>query len=522
MEIADHDAVLNNVANRRLAVSVVASLELDAPRPGCTTHSPKLLPPGYLLHYPINILIHIFRLASRDDRSTLLALSRVSKFFHEVCKPLAPPIFTPSRATYIMELMELGRGTRAELDRQPITLPDLEQIQNLQDEHPSKPTVCNPLHGKSYSSPRPHTEREMCNRETQVEPGDSKTTASPRGYLLNYPVDLLTRIFELICFNDAAAGRSLCLVSKGFYAVVKPIMLCWVQLKRPTQILHLAHLVPVDVAARVGILRLTINIPDMRKALLCEEPHWGEEDRFDRFSWDSECWGDPDAGYDSDESGGSDKSSNSFGSDVAFLASSEGGSWENHMYDSDEELNRGREQWPWDAELEKAMGIINSAISGILLAVAPTLRNLELISMDPRLNIDLEIFPKLSELTISTPELHVLNTRRDHLFPALKYLWIQARPGIGFIELDDLVYHAPSVTEIRVPSPSHGDCHFLRQFIRALATPQDPPVTSEGREVFRYVEKIYVRHRVGFNPNKVFKPDEPLFATWKRVVRLLR
>ncbi|KAF8877257.1 hypothetical protein BD779DRAFT_1804024 [Infundibulicybe gibba] len=339
------------------------------------------------------------------------------------------------------------------------------------------------------------------------------TTASPRGYLLDYPIGLLTRIFELVCVDDQAAGRSLCLVSKGFYMAMRPVMFHWMQLKKPTQILRLAHLVLIGVAARAGTRRLTIDIPKLGKALLHEELDWSERDGIGSFHWDPSVWGDPDLdseGSDEPESLDESESSDEYSDtslsdeeidieeDVAFFISSEG----------------RLEKWPWDDGLEKAEALVNTATSNIVHAVAPALRNLELISMDPRLSVALPIFPELSELTIHVTQLHFLAACSRVLFPVLKYLCIQGKLDKDYIDLDDLIYHAPSITKMRVPFGRD----FLRVLIGKLAIPSLHGTTSidgEGR-MFEYVEEICVDHSIDDEADKVFGPDEPLFATWKR------
>ncbi|KAF8887559.1 hypothetical protein BD779DRAFT_1526926 [Infundibulicybe gibba] len=514
--------------------------------------SPKPLPFGYLLHYPINILIHIFWLASRRDISTIIALSCVSRFFHEVCKPLMPSSFTLSRATYITNLLELGSaGAQVKLYRELTNIPDMGRIQKLQGEYPSKLAIHaeRSLYGRSYSNPRSRIERKMCDRETQVEVGDLQVPSwsslvsarfirrpqpPPRGYLLDYPIDLLTHIFGLVCIDDLTAARSLCLVSKGFYMAVKPVMFYWIHLKELNQALWLAHLVSVDVTARVGIRRLIIDTfgLQLEKALRLEELDWNERDNLGSFRWDSSYWGDPDAEYASEsegseepeesyDSGSSDESEESHSSvekmdieqDMAFFASSEGKLRGNLVYGPGEELTVG-EKWPWDDGLQKAKAFINNTISDILHTVAPVLWNLELISKNKRLSVTLPIFPELSELTIRITLLHFLRAHHRVLFPALKCLRIQGRLRDSRINLDYLIHHAPSITEMHVPF----DERFLRTLIGKLATPS-PHVAPKGEEERRFVwvERVFVSYDPYDEVLEVFEPDEPLFATWDRV-----
>ncbi|KAF8877256.1 hypothetical protein BD779DRAFT_1804023 [Infundibulicybe gibba] len=511
---------------------------------------------------------YIFWLASRDDRSTLLALSRVSMFLHEVCKPLVPSPYTLSQTTYITDLMQLGHRrteTQVELYRQLVNIPDMGHIQKLRDEYPSKTTIRAEqfLYGRPYSSPRPCIEREMCDRETQVESGDSevpswvgtsqyiirKPQPPPQGYLLDYPTDLLTRIFELACIDDPAASRLLCLVSKGFYIAVKPVMFYWIQLKKLNQILRFVHLVSADAVARVGIRRLTIETLGigLEKTLLLEELDWNEKDSFGKFYWDSNYWGDPGARYiyrskglgDSDEledsselassdeseyshelAESSDESEDSYDSDeeldieqdVAFLASPEGQLRKNLTYGLDGELTDGA-RWPWDIGLNKVESLINNATSDILHTVAPVLWNLKFILKHQKLNITLPVFPELSELTIHVTLLHLLGARPHVLFPALKYLCIQGSLGDNRINLDDVTHHAPVITEIQVPFGRD----FLRTFIEKLAIPLAASMGGKRRG-FEHVEKVYVGQTIYEQVYEVFGPDEPQFATWKSLV----
>ncbi|KAF8877270.1 hypothetical protein BD779DRAFT_1804032 [Infundibulicybe gibba] len=390
MEIADHDTALNNAigtklqraANHGLAAPAASSSEIGMRHPFSQPASAWVSPP--LPHQHPHSL---FWLASHRDRTTLLALSRVSKFFHEVCKPLVPPALTLSEqhTSQFMELDTKHWDTASVISSSLIYL-----------------TWGIFVRATIFES-APHVEREVCDRKHRPQP-------PPPGYLLNYPIDLLTRIFELACVGDPAIGRSLCLASKGFYAVVKPVMLYRVELRKPSQILRLAHLVSVDATARAGIRHLTIDIPKLGEALLHEEPDWGEKDEIGKFRWDSGYWGDPDVKYIDDskspeelgsldkpenrdeskslgESESSDESEDSSDSgeemdikqDMDFLASSEGQLFGNLAYGPDGELTEGG-RWPWDIGLEKARALVDNATPDILHAVAPILRNLELIS----------------------------------------------------------------------------------------------------------------------------------------------
>ncbi|KAF8887552.1 hypothetical protein BD779DRAFT_1800562, partial [Infundibulicybe gibba] len=488
MQAIIFETPLNNETTRRMA-NREAQTQHGFPKWNRTIvreHIPRRfrpLPLGYLLRYPIDILIRIFRLAC-DDATTPPSLSRVSKFFREVCKFITAK-FTLSRSGHVAHLIEPNTGgaeAGAEHYRQLINPPN---VQTPRGECPSKRVVLEEqfLCGKPHSIPRHQLRREMCDRETQVVrqdfvvPSWASLTSSrfirrpqppPQGYLLNYPTDLLTHILGFACIDDSDAGRSLCLVSKGFYEAVKPVMLYWVRLKRPSQIMWLGHLFSIDTTTRWRIRRLTIDFCklDLDRSLVLEEPNWDEVESIGSFHWDSDYWGDPQAGY-LDESD-SDESEDSFESgeetdldqDVAFFASPEGRARENLIYDAAGEL-AAVARWPWDVRPEKASAFVNDATSNVLHALAPALRHLKLISKGSQSSITLPTFPQLSMLTLPTfPQLSVLTIRAASLsylrcysyvlFPALKTLRIQGRPEMGQVSLDHLIYHAPSVTLLRV------------------------------------------------------------------------
>ncbi|KAF8887558.1 hypothetical protein BD779DRAFT_1786112 [Infundibulicybe gibba] len=498
-----------------------------------TSRFPKPLPLGYLLHYPISILVHIFWLASRGgggDRGILSSLSTISKLFREVCKPLKPLKFTLSRSKQIIEPSS-DLEARVEGYRQLVDLPDMAHIQNLQSEYPLRRIARAEqfLYGRPYSGPRPQPEREMCDQETQVEPKDcevpSWATASqdiirrpqppPPGYLLDYPIDLLTRILALVCISRPEAGRSLCLVSKGFYAAVKPVMLSRVRLRRLHQIMWFAHVLSIDPIARVGVRKLDICLTRLEILLLHAERHWDTAENIGCFRWDPNYWGDPDAEY-IYELDSSDESEDSYDSgeemdleqDMAFLTSPEGQSVGNLQ--SSGEIKR----CPMDVGLEKARNLMDKAMTEIIHTVAPTLQKLELALKDQQLGITLPIFPELTKLTIRVTLLPALKHHPHTLFPALKTLWIQGKLGENRVDLDDLIHHAPAITLIRVP--------FGRDLLRALTgklvafSPPGAPVAGGGR-MFECVKMVYVAHDYNDKVNKVFRRDEALCETWDNV-----
>ncbi|KAF8877259.1 hypothetical protein BD779DRAFT_115593 [Infundibulicybe gibba] len=498
-----------------------------------TTRFPKPLPLGYLLRYPISILIHIFWLASRGggDRRTLSSLSTVSKLFHEITKPLKPLKFTLSRSKQIMKPNpDLGTGVGGY--RQLIDLPDVAHIQALQNEYPSKRTarVERFRYGRSYSSRQLRLEREMRDQETQVESEDCKVpswaTASraiirrpqppPPGYLLDYPVELLTRIFGLVCIDCPDAGRSICLVSKSFYAAVKPVILSSVRLRKLHQVLGFAHIISTDPIAKVRIRRLNISIQKVDTALFRAERNWDTADNMGSFHWDPSYWGDPDAEY-IHELDSSDESEDSYDSseemdleqDIAFF-NSPGGQLVGNLPSEGENV-----QWPMDVGLERAQHLVNRAKTDIIHAVAPVLHSLRLFLRDQQLGITLPVFPKLCELGIRVTLLPALKDHPHTLFPTLETLWITGKLGENHIDLDDLIRHAPVITLIRVPFGRD----FLRALIGKLATPSPPNASSIGAKglMFECIERVHVAYDYCDKIYSVFRRDEASYKKWDSV-----
>ncbi|KAF8887556.1 hypothetical protein BD779DRAFT_503083 [Infundibulicybe gibba] len=290
-------------------------------------------------------------------------------------------------------------------------------------------------------------------------------------------------------------------------------MLYWVQLGGPSQILRLAHLFSIDMAARWRIRRLTIDCEvDFDRSLMLEEPSWDDVESMGTFHWDSSYWGDPQVGY-LDESD-SDESEDSFDTghkmdldqDVAFFASPEGRAREHLIYGGDGELAAAA-RWPWDVGPGKASAFVSNATSNILHALAPALCRLELIS-NGLPSATLPTFPQLSVLTIHTTLLFCLKIYPNVLFPALKTLRIQGWPEMGHVDLDSLIYHAPSVALLR----TRFDNNLLRDIVERLAIVPPPysPLPSPKRK-FKCLDTIQVAYHP-FNSRvidtRVFGPGE--------------